>query len=99
MVHAMRRALCVLILLVVGCGGRAASPTPTYAPAGFETEAPPGIYEQTWTTDYADTTCGDWARRMDDHQRFVMAGDILVALRRSDDIEPAMPSDRMIREY
>lgn len=57
-----------------------------------------GKYEQTWTTPYGETTCDDWHNAMDDHERFVMSGDILVSLWRDAGSE-AFPEDPVIETY
>lgn len=86
----MRRGRCLAVALVLAvtasiaaCGG--GSPDSTK-------------YKQTWTKGYDLTTCSDWLNVMDDHQRFVGAGDILVAVRKKDGGND-LPSDDLIRGF
>jgi hypothetical protein len=73
--------LCGVVLLVVaGCSSGSSGP---------------GKYEQTWRTSYASTTCADWQRELDGHERWVAAGDMLTAAR-SDDVRP---SDDLIDSF
>lgn len=83
-------AVAAVALLSVACSSPSVA-TPT--------ALVPGKYEQTWTKPYGETTCGDWARGMTDHERSVMALDLLVCLRLADDIDAAFPSDRLINSF
>lgn len=81
-------ALAVAALLLAACGGgapRGPTPTPTV-----------GKYTQTWTKSYATTTCVDWVDAMDAHERFVMAGDMLMGAQGTDVPNPPLPPDRQI---
>lgn len=69
------------------------------SPAAPATTAPtPGKYEQTWTVSYSETTCTQWADEMNDHERFVMAGDMLLGARKGDG-DGSLPSDALIGEF
>jgi hypothetical protein len=56
-------------------------------------------YDQTWTVSYGEATCRDWRTRMDAHQRWVMAGDMLFAMRRGDDPDVGITSDLAIDAF
>lgn len=90
------------LLALTACGGGdAAAPeqndserTAAAAPASPE----PGKYEQTWTTGYGDTTCGDFLTVMDDHQRWVLAADMLSSARKADGAD-GLPADSEINRF
>jgi hypothetical protein len=54
---------------------------------------------QTWAKSYAETTCADWINSMDVHQKFVMAGDLLLALQRQSNADASIPSDTSIFNF
>lgn len=79
------RSLAVAVLAIVSaCGGGGAATV--------------GPYEQTWSMSYAETTCVHWADEMDDHQRFVMASDMLAGARTSDGAGELAP-EQMQRSF
>ena len=55
-------------------------------------------FKQTWTKSYDATTCADWRDVMDNHQRFVAAGDFLITLRKKDG-NGDLPPDEMIGAF
>ena len=59
-------------------------------------DEPSGKYEQTWRKAYGNTTCRDFVRRMDDHERWVMAADMLFSAQRGDDPGAPLPPDRQV---
>ncbi|MFF2852735.1 hypothetical protein ACFVT5_41545 [Streptomyces sp. NPDC058001] len=59
------------------------SPTRTEPPEP-EPGSSAGTYEQTWKSAYDATPCADFLRKMSDHQRWVMASDLLTEARRKD---------------
>jgi hypothetical protein len=69
-------------ILAAGCGGGPASTK----------------YTQTWPKGYDVTPCSDWSDVMDNHQRFVAAGDFLITLRKKDG-DGSLPSDQMIGAF
>ncbi|MCD2465540.1 hypothetical protein MBT42_18460 [Streptomyces sp. MBT42] len=88
----MRRptiALAALLLAVAGCSTPPESDTPAAGPetttsAVHPEPTKPGKYEQTWLTPYSSTTCGDYLTALDDHQRWVLAADMLSGARKVD---------------
>jgi hypothetical protein len=86
----MRRSALVLFAVaavaVIACG------------SGTATSDQAGKYEQTWTTSYRDTTCADWRARMNSHERWVAAADMLISVR-SHDGDEGLPPDSMITEF
>ncbi|WP_432114030.1 hypothetical protein [Streptomyces sp. S1] len=82
-------AFAFVLLALAGCS---VSPEPDARAAGPETTTPaarveptkPGKYEQTWTTPYSSTTCGDYLTTLDDHQQWVLAADMLSGARKVD---------------
>lgn len=80
----MRAArLMLLALVVLACGGSPASTK----------------YTQTWTKSYGSTTCADWNTAMDDHQKFVMAGDMLLSAQKKDKPDATVPADSTINNF
>ena len=76
----------VVLLLLGACGAssdRMARPTV-------------GTYHQTWRKQYATTMCRDWTTEMNAHERFVMSGDMLLAVQRHDDSQAPLPPDSQI---
>ncbi len=55
-------------------------------------------YEQTWETPYQDTTCVQWTGEVTDQQQFVMAADMLTAMRLNDDEDAEFPDDQLFNE-
>jgi hypothetical protein len=55
-------------------------------------------FKQTWSKSYDETTCTDWLDLMDNHQRFVAAGDQLIVLRKRDG-NGELPPDDMIGAF
>jgi hypothetical protein len=84
----------VTILVVLA----ACSPSSGSGPATASADPSVGKYDQTWAKPYKATTCGDWRKKMDSHQQFVMAGDILLSARKSDG-DDSLPPDAMIRDF
>lgn len=74
-------------MLASGCGG-----APTAAPTNDK-------YTQTWKTPYGTTTCAQFRNEMTDHQRWVMAVDMLVGARKVNSKDAGMPSDAMVDEF
>lgn len=70
-------------LIVAACGG---SPTSTK-------------YTQTWTKAYSETTCEDWRSLMDEHQKFVMAADILFTSQKKVKSDVSIPDDALIGQF
>ncbi|MET7648358.1 hypothetical protein ABZS83_33000 [Streptomyces sp. NPDC005426] len=93
----------LLLATLTACGGgdTAAGPeeTAAEAPAVTTPTSPePGKYEQTWPTRYADTTCGDYLTAMDDHQRWVLAADMLSGARKTDGAA-GLPADSEVDRF
>lgn len=65
---------------------------------GGSVDEPPGKLEQTWSQDYADTTCAEWAGQMDNHQRFVAAADMLTGARNKHG-GSGLPPDSLIETF
>lgn len=102
------------VLFTVGCASNSAILTPEQESAAQAeaaaansqmgadgiTFAPtePGKYEQTWTRGYDVTTCTEWSKKMDDHQRWVAAADMLTNARGVWKIG-TMPSDSLIDTF
>lgn len=92
----------LLLTTLTACGG---GDTPA-SPKGTATELPattldslaPGKYEQTWPTRYASTTCGDYLTAMDDHQRWVLAADMLSGARKTDGATD-LPADSEVDRF
>lgn len=82
----MRRVLAGLVLgmVAMACGGGAPESTK---------------YKQTWSQPYDKTDCEEWSSDMDDHQRFVMAADLLLTLQRKDKADVPIPSDDLIGKF
>ena len=59
----------------------------------------PDKYKQTWTKAYGDTTCADWRDVMNDHQRFVMAADILYTQQKKIKPDVGLPSDALVNQF
>ena len=81
----MRRLTLILVvaLAVAGCGGGTASTK----------------YTQTWTKSYGTTTCADWRDVMDEHQKYVMASDILLTSQRKLTADAPIPDDALIGQF
>lgn len=80
----MRPAAVLLAMLVLAaCGG---SPSSTK-------------YTQTWAKAYGDTTCEDWRSVMDEHQKFVMAADILLTSQRKLKADAPIPDDALVGQF
>lgn len=77
-------ALVLAIALLAGCGSEPADP---------------GKYKQTWTKPYGTTTCADWRQSMDEHQKFVMASDILLTSQRKTKADAPIPGDALIGQF
>ncbi|MFJ6235051.1 hypothetical protein ACIQH0_13195 [Streptomyces griseus] len=60
--------------------------------------AGPGKYEQTWTTPYSSTTCGDYLNALDKRERWVLAADMLTGARKADGTN-ALPSDADVDRF
>jgi hypothetical protein len=56
-------------------------------------------YAQTWTQDYASTTCSQWAGDMTEQQRFAAAADMLTSARNKRDGGTGLPPDSLIRTF
>jgi hypothetical protein len=66
------------------------------SPADVHPATPAAIrFNQTWTTPYNSTTCGDWNYKMTPEQRWTMAADLLYAVRGV----TALPPDDLITEF
>jgi hypothetical protein len=66
------------------------------SPADVHPATPAAIrFNQTWTTSYNSTTCGDWNYNMTPEQRWTMAADLLYAVRGV----TALPPDDLITEF
>ena len=60
----------------------------------------PDKYEQTWPVEYGKTTCDDYVGgAMDEHQRFVMAADMLLSMRLGNDPDATLPSDDDVNAF
>jgi hypothetical protein len=79
----------VLVLALVGC-----STSSDESPGTAEDSK----YQQTWSTPYRSTTCGDYLTAMDDHQRRVLAADILVGARKADG-KGGLPADADVDRF
>ncbi len=75
--------LLILAAAVAGCGG---SPDSTK-------------FTQTWAKSYDVTTCTDWKNTMDNHQRFVAAGDMLLTIQNKRGGDGALPADDKISSF
>jgi hypothetical protein len=80
-------SLFALALLLAACG--------TSTSAG----SPADKYAQTWSKDYASTTCADWSQAMTQQQRFAAAADILSAARDKIDGGSGIAPDDLIRDF
>lgn len=98
--------LATVLLGIAACGGEpaqapesAAAPTRTAQPVPIlpapAAEPEPAKYKQTWATPYSETTCAQFAEAMNDHERFVMAADMLVGARGDNNL----PSDHDVRSF
>ncbi|MCD2461963.1 hypothetical protein MBT42_00120 [Streptomyces sp. MBT42] len=102
----MRRptiALAALLLAVAGCSTPPESDTPAAGPetttsAVHPEPTKPGKYEQTWLTPYSSTTCGDYLTALDDHQRWVLAADMLSGARKVDGATD-LPEDTEVERF
>ncbi|MFB8083703.1 hypothetical protein [Streptomyces sp. NPDC056013] len=102
----MRRpaiALASLLLALVGCSTPPESDAPaakpeTTASAVDPEPTKPGKYEQTWLTPYSSTTCGDYLTALDDHQRWVLAADMLSGARSADGATD-LPEDTEVERF
>lgn len=56
-------------------------------------------YTQTWSKDYASTTCSDWTDQMTAQQRFAASADILSAARDKIDGGSGVAPDSLIRSF
>lgn len=56
-------------------------------------------FTQTWTKPYGQTTCGDWRDTMTEHQKFVMAADILLTSQRKLKANAPIPNDGLIGQF
>ncbi|MFJ6569653.1 hypothetical protein ACIQNU_19730 [Streptomyces sp. NPDC091292] len=72
------------------------SPTRTEPPSP-KAGSSAGTYEQTWKSAYADTPCADFLTKMSDHQRWVMASDLLTEAREKDGATGRAPDDGSTR--
>lgn len=82
----MKRGMLVVAVVaavLVGCGGSADSDK----------------YKQSWSQPYDKTDCQEWAKDMDEHQRFVMAADLLLTLQRKQEAGAAIPSDALVDRF
>ncbi|MFD6474394.1 hypothetical protein ACFWEH_12950 [Streptomyces anulatus] len=86
--HALTTATVTALLALTGCSSE---PEP-YTPAG------PGKYEQTWTTPYSSTTCGDYLNTLNQHQRWVLAADMLSGARKADGTS-TLPDDTDVDRF
>ena len=78
------RLVLIALFVVAGCGG--AGPASTK-------------YTQTWAKPYGETTCADWRDVMDEHQKFVMASDILLTSQRKVKADAPIPDDALIGQF
>jgi hypothetical protein len=83
------------MFLLTACGGAATSPA-TKSPIAVPTV---DKYAQTWSKQYAQTTCTDWQNSMTPAQRFSAAADILTSGRNKVDNGTGMPSELLIKEF
>jgi hypothetical protein len=79
----------VVVALLTGCGSSASN---------GRANGEPGKFDQTWSTPYSQTTCAHWGNDMDNHQKFVMAADMLIGAWESDGID-ALPPDEQIQRF
>ncbi|WP_327337387.1 hypothetical protein OG384_14905 [Streptomyces sp. NBC_01324] len=63
-----------------------------------KTTPKPGKYEQTWSTPYSATTCGQFLTDMDEHQRWVTAADMLAGARKTDGAN-TLPADSEVDRF
>lgn len=56
-------------------------------------------YTQTWTKSYNTTTCSDWRDAMDEHQKFVMAADILYSSQKKVKPNVPLPDDALVGQF
>lgn len=83
----MRRiAIGAIALLLAGCGNA----VPTTAD---------DKYSQSWSTDYASTTCVQMLDEMTEHERWVTAADLLSSARAANGVQPAMPTDTLVDAF
>ena len=55
-------------------------------------------YDQTWTTSYSSTTCGQWLGEMTEQQRWAAAADMLLGAR-SKDGDADLPPDDLVTAF
>ena len=85
----------ILSVLVTACGGSTSEPR-AGEPDSPGKATPVGKYKQTWAKDYSTTLCTDWLNVMDDHQRFVMAADMLFGAQQADKPDVGLPPDGQV---
>jgi hypothetical protein len=100
------KIVAAVVIIVIGLAvyGVIRGPAPTPGTGSHPTRplaASPtvGKYTQTWTIAYTDTTCTQWTAQMNDHQRFVMAGDMLLAAHQQDKPGAPIPPDVQINTF
>lgn len=99
----MKRAAAVLSLGILAFGGCASSgDAPSSSgdkAAPRATAKKPGKYDQTWPKPYGKTTCSQWTNKLDQHENFVAAADMLVGARSVDDEGAGLPDDDLVEEF
>jgi hypothetical protein len=79
-----------------------ASPVAMFLMAGCsasESSSGSTKYDQTWSKDYASTTCADWSSTMTQQQRFAAAADILSGARDKVDGGSGVAPDDLISDF
>lgn len=90
--------LLLILLAVGGCTTTQSDPaTPDHPSSPATSEL--GKYEQTWAKDYGKTTCREWLRRMDEHERFVAAADMLLGAQQVGNRNADLPSGKLVGEF
>lgn len=95
------KAICIVAALaatsfsLIGCGSDSA---PSKAPAKHTTANINGDPNQTWSTPYKETTCGDWTNTMGTNEKYVAADDLLISARTASNVD-GVPSESMIESF
>ncbi len=58
-----------------------------------------GKYTQTWTKDYAATTCREWNVEVTEDQQWVAAADMLTGARNKGDGGEGLPPESLVNEF
>lgn len=91
-----RIAAVTSLVFLAACGGSESFSTDG---AGAEGQPEIGKYEQTWPKDYGATSCGEWHKKMDEHQQFVAGADMISNLWGADGVKGQLPPDPLVNAF